>query len=74
MGQARVRTTLGTSFRDAAAIGVKGVLFLLEGSLEGGQGLEQLGLRAWEFVFGDEPKCRCRYMFYRFYRRVCVRV
>ena len=64
MGQACVRTTLGTSFRDTAAVGVKGVLVLLDSGLEGGQGLEQLGLGAWEFVFGDEPKSQCRYMAY----------
>ena len=52
MGQACVRTTLGTSFRDTAVGGEKGVLVLLDGGLEGGQGLEQLGLGAWEFVLG----------------------
>ena len=56
MGQACVRTTLGTSFRDTAVAGVKGVLVLLDGGLEGGQGLEQLGLGAWEFRFGVGPK------------------
>ena len=56
---------------DAAEAGDEGILVLLDGGLEGGQGLEQLGLGAWEFVFWDEPKSRYRYMSYR---RVCVRV
>ena len=52
VGKRCVRTTLGTSFRDTAVADLKGVLVLLDGGLEGGQGLEQLGLGAWEFIFG----------------------
>ena len=57
MGQTFVRTTLGTSFRDTAAIGYNGPAvtrpwMLLDGGLEGGQGLEQLGPGAWELYWG----------------------